>query len=153
MLTNTWVDGKVPKERENLLIQETESHLPNECPWGDRIYWPRGQTQFIQVHLYLKMMDSGWMNSEVLSRVIYKFVNWGTFLDPCWREKRNSAGQKERRDVGLRRRERPWRLVRKEKNHTTSEEQRTHVSYLCEYSLTFQKWSYKSSQEMTVKEL
>lgn len=153
MLTNTWVDGKVPKERENLLIQETESQLLNECPWEDRIHWPRGQTQFSKVHLYLKMMDSGWMNSKVLSHAIYTFVNLWTFLDPCWRKKRNSPGQKERRDAGLRLRERPWRLVRKKENHRTSEEKRTHVSYLCEYSLTLQKQSYKSSQEMTVKEL
>lgn len=85
-------------------------------------------------------------------------MNLGTFLDPCWREKRNSAEQKEKKDVGLRRREeRPWRLVRKEENQTTSEEQRTRVSYLCEYSLTFQKWSYKEftgdDSERTVEPL
>lgn len=32
MLTNTQADGKVPKEKENLLIPETEGQLLNECP-------------------------------------------------------------------------------------------------------------------------
>lgn len=79
MLTNTWADGKVPKEKENLLVQETESQLLNECPWVTylreyRVYWPSGQTQLSKVHPYLNMMEPGQMISEVLSYTM-GFVN------------------------------------------------------------------------------
>lgn len=160
---DTWADGKVPKERENLLIQNTESQLWNECPSTDlredRVCWPSGQTQLCKAHPYLEMMESGWTVSEVLSCAIGVWtyaIPW-TSLGPCRRERRNPASQKERWDVWIERwgkcMEIAGKLVRKGENLTTSEEEQAHFSYLCEYSLTFQKWSYRRSQKMTVQEL